>query len=144
MARKSRLHVPAGMYHVILRGDARQDVFFSPVDRTLFYRLPAERLPQAHGKGTRRFSTCLSCPDRFSVDRGHASVASAPLDAPSGTQMLLLRKGVTSRHGGAIRPVAPADHHVVPGAGIDPVRAAVCHRDGLGAVDGKSMGVSLH
>ena len=39
MARKPRLHVPGGLYHVILRGNARQDVFFTPGDRHFFYAL---------------------------------------------------------------------------------------------------------
>ena len=42
MARKPRLHVPGGLYHVILRGNARQDVFLSPGDRHFFYELLAE------------------------------------------------------------------------------------------------------
>ena len=42
MARKPRLHISGGLYHVILRGNARQDVFFSPADRHFFYELLAE------------------------------------------------------------------------------------------------------
>jgi REP element-mobilizing transposase RayT len=42
MARKPRLHVSGGLYHVILRGNARQDVFFTPADRHFFYELLAE------------------------------------------------------------------------------------------------------
>ena len=42
MARKPRLHVPGGLYHVILRGNARQDVFFVSGDRHFFYQLLAE------------------------------------------------------------------------------------------------------
>ncbi len=42
MARKPRLHVPGGLYHVILRGNARQDVFLSAGDRHFFYELLAE------------------------------------------------------------------------------------------------------
>ena len=42
MARKPRLHVPGGLYHVILRGNAKQDVFFSAGDRKYFYELLAE------------------------------------------------------------------------------------------------------
>ena len=42
MARKPRLHVPGGLYHVILRGNARQDVFLTPGDRHFFYELLAE------------------------------------------------------------------------------------------------------
>jgi len=42
MPRKPRIHVPGGLYHVILRGNDRQDVFFTPADRSLFYDLLAE------------------------------------------------------------------------------------------------------
>jgi putative transposase len=42
MPRKPRLHVPGGLYHVILRGNDRQDVFFTPADRSLFYDLLSE------------------------------------------------------------------------------------------------------
>jgi putative transposase len=31
--RKPRLHVPTAFYHVTLRGNHRQDIFFSPADR---------------------------------------------------------------------------------------------------------------
>jgi putative transposase len=37
MARKPRLHYPGACYHVILRGNARQDVFFNDADRYRFY-----------------------------------------------------------------------------------------------------------
>jgi len=33
MPRKPRLHVPGGLYHVILRGNSRQDIFFDTDDR---------------------------------------------------------------------------------------------------------------
>lgn len=39
MARKPRLHVPGGLYHVILRGNQGQDLFFSTEDRRELYRL---------------------------------------------------------------------------------------------------------
>jgi putative transposase len=42
MARKPRLHVPGGVYHVMLRGNAGQDIFFSDGDRTVFYLLVQE------------------------------------------------------------------------------------------------------
>jgi putative transposase len=42
MARKPRLHVPGGLYHVIFRGNARQNVFFAPGDWHFFYQLLAE------------------------------------------------------------------------------------------------------
>lgn len=47
MARKPRLHVPGGFYHVMLRGNAGQDIFFADADRRQFYRLLRE--------GSRRF-----------------------------------------------------------------------------------------
>lgn len=42
MARKPRLHVPGGLYHVILRGNGRQDIFFDPEDRYHLYLLLQE------------------------------------------------------------------------------------------------------
>jgi REP element-mobilizing transposase RayT len=42
MARKPRLHVPGGLYHVILRGNARQNIFFTAEDRARFYELIEE------------------------------------------------------------------------------------------------------
>ncbi|MBJ6726008.1 transposase, partial [Geomesophilobacter sediminis] len=42
MARKHRLHYPGAYYHVILRGNAQQDIFFSDKDRYRFYLLLQE------------------------------------------------------------------------------------------------------
>ena len=36
MARKPRLHVPGGVYHVMLRGNGGQDIFFAKADRRRF------------------------------------------------------------------------------------------------------------
>jgi REP element-mobilizing transposase RayT len=47
MARKPRIHVPGGVYHVLLRGNAGQDIFFDDEDRYHFYLLLQE--------GTSRF-----------------------------------------------------------------------------------------
>lgn len=47
MARKPRIHYPGAYYHVILRGNARQDIFFDDADRYRFYLLLQE--------GTERF-----------------------------------------------------------------------------------------
>ena len=33
MPRKPRIHVPGGFYHVILRGNGRQAIFFDSSDR---------------------------------------------------------------------------------------------------------------
>jgi REP-associated tyrosine transposase len=56
MARKPRLHVPGGLYHVILRGNAQQDIFFSPHDRKLFYELLQEGIARF---GYRVHAFCL-------------------------------------------------------------------------------------
>ena len=42
MARKPRLHVPGGVYHVMLRGNGGQTIFLSEKDRSVFYRLVEE------------------------------------------------------------------------------------------------------
>lgn len=56
MARKPRLHVPGGLYHVILRGNAQQDVFFTPSDRAVFYELMADAVSRF---GFRVHAFCL-------------------------------------------------------------------------------------
>ena len=48
MARKPRIHYPGVLYHVILRGNARQEIFFDDEDLYRFYLLlqeDRERLP---------------------------------------------------------------------------------------------------
>jgi hypothetical protein len=42
MVRKPRIHFPAALYHVMLRGNARQDIFFDDADRYRFYLLLLE------------------------------------------------------------------------------------------------------
>ena len=42
MARKSRIHLPGGLYHVIFRGNGGQDVFLTAADRYRFYLLLQE------------------------------------------------------------------------------------------------------
>lgn len=42
MPRKPRVHHPAALYHVIMRGNARQDLFFDDKDRYRFYLLLQE------------------------------------------------------------------------------------------------------
>lgn len=39
MARKPRLHIPGGFYHVMIRGNGGQDIFFDTDDRSHFYLL---------------------------------------------------------------------------------------------------------
>jgi REP element-mobilizing transposase RayT len=42
MARKPRIHYPGAFYHVMLRGNGGQDIFFSDADRSRFYLLLQE------------------------------------------------------------------------------------------------------
>ena len=42
MPRKCRIHLPGGLYHAILRGNNRQDIFFSRSDRRNLEKLAAE------------------------------------------------------------------------------------------------------
>jgi len=42
MARKPRIHIPGGYYHVILRGNGGSNIFFSDEDRIRFYLLMQE------------------------------------------------------------------------------------------------------
>ena len=42
MPRKPRIHVPGAFYHVTLRGNHRQDIFFTDADRQLLADIVAE------------------------------------------------------------------------------------------------------
>jgi hypothetical protein len=42
MPRKPRIHVPGAFYHVTLRGNHRQDIFFSDQDRALLNEIVAD------------------------------------------------------------------------------------------------------
>lgn len=44
MPRSPRIHAPGAMYHVTLRGNHRQDIFFTPDDRSLLTRIIREIL----------------------------------------------------------------------------------------------------
>jgi REP element-mobilizing transposase RayT len=56
MARKPRIHYPGALYHVILRGNARQDVFFDDKDRYRFYLFMQEGIERF---GHRVLAFCL-------------------------------------------------------------------------------------
>lgn len=56
MARKPRVHYPAALYHVIMRGNARQDIFFDDADRYRFYLLLQEGIERY---GHRIHAFCL-------------------------------------------------------------------------------------
>jgi len=42
MARKPRVHLPGGYYHVMMRGNVGGDLFFSDADRSRFLLLMQE------------------------------------------------------------------------------------------------------
>lgn len=56
MARKPRIHLPGGLYHVIFRGNGGQDVFLTAADRYRFYLLLQEG---THRFGYRVHAFCL-------------------------------------------------------------------------------------
>ena len=56
MARKPRIHYPGACYHVILRGNARQDIFFEDGDRYRFFLLMQEGIERY---GHRIHAFCL-------------------------------------------------------------------------------------
>ncbi len=82
MARKPRLHVSGGLYHVILRGNARQDVFFSPADRRYFYDLLAEGVERF---GYRVHAFCLM------TNHLHLALQAGELPLSVGLQNLAFR-----------------------------------------------------
>jgi putative transposase len=77
MPRPLRIHVPGAMYHVTLRGNHRQNIFFTPQDRSLLSELIAEV--------TQRFDSRVHayC---FMTNHIHALIQVS--DAPLGRLML--------------------------------------------------------
>ena len=59
MARKQRIHFPGALYHVILRGNAKQDVFFEDCDRYRFYLLLQEGVEKFEKPGGVRLAFLL-------------------------------------------------------------------------------------
>lgn len=47
MARRLRIHIPGGFYHVTLRGNHRQPIFFSAADRDLLDNIVAETVEKS-------------------------------------------------------------------------------------------------
>ena len=56
MARKPRIHYPGAVYHVILRGNGGQDIFYSQEDRYRLYILLQEGIERF---GHRIHAFCL-------------------------------------------------------------------------------------
>jgi len=56
MARKPRIHAPGGLYHVMLRGNGGDDIFFAPEDRYRLYLLIQEGIERY---GFRVHAFCL-------------------------------------------------------------------------------------
>ncbi len=73
MARKPRVHFPGALYHVILRGNAGQTIFFDDQDRTRFYFLLQEGIERF---GHRIHAFCLmSNHVHLAVQVGDASLS---------------------------------------------------------------------
>jgi putative transposase len=77
MPRPLRLHAPGAMYHVTLRGNHRQNIFFTPEDRRILSELIAEVVTRF---GARLHAYC------FMTNHIHALIQVA--DAPLGRLML--------------------------------------------------------
>ena len=82
MARKPRLHVSGGLYHVILRGNARQAVFYTADDRQYFYGLLAEGIVRF---GYRVHAFCLM------TNHLHLALQVSDIELSSGMQNLSFR-----------------------------------------------------
>jgi REP element-mobilizing transposase RayT len=65
MARKTRIHFPGAFYHVILRGNNKQQIFFSNEDRDYFYWLIQDGICRF---GYRVHAFCLMT-NHTSIDR---------------------------------------------------------------------------
>jgi putative transposase len=77
MPRPLRIHVPGAFYHVTLRGNHRQDIFFSPGDRRLFDEITSEVIS--------RFSARLHA---YCWMTNHVHMVLQVADAPLGKLML--------------------------------------------------------
>jgi REP element-mobilizing transposase RayT len=82
MARKPRLHVPGGLYHVILRGNARQEIFSAAADRLRFYELLADGVARF---GYRVHAFCLM------TNHVHLALQAGETPLSAGMQNLGLR-----------------------------------------------------
>lgn len=77
MPRPLRIHVPGAMYHVTLRGNHRQDIFFTPEDRQILTDIIAEVIDRF---GARLHAYC------YMSNHFHALIQVS--DAPLGRLML--------------------------------------------------------
>jgi REP element-mobilizing transposase RayT len=77
MPRPLRIHVPGAFYHVTLRGNHRQDIFFSPQDRALF----CELLDEVNA----RFNARLHA---YCLMTNHVHLLTQVADVPLGRLML--------------------------------------------------------
>jgi len=53
MERRERIHYPGAVYHVMLRGNGGQDIFFDESDRIRFYDLLEEGVERFHDPNVR-------------------------------------------------------------------------------------------
>ena len=105
MPRKPRLHVDGAFYHVILRGNHREAIFFRPADRDMFASLVAEML------GRFRMRVHAYC-----WMTNHVHLLMQVSDAPLGRAMMRIasrfarhmqRHRLTTGHFFSVGPAAP-------------------------------------
>jgi len=82
MARKTRIHFPGALYHVILRGNARQDIFFDDNDRCRFLLLLQEVIERY---GYRVHAFCLM------LNHVHMAIQVGDIPLARGIQNLCFR-----------------------------------------------------
>jgi REP element-mobilizing transposase RayT len=87
MARKPRIHLPGGLYHVILRGNAEQEIFVAEEGSEVFYALLDEGCRcfgyRVHGFGlmTHRVDLALQVGDK-PLSRGMHNLSFRSGDGP--------------------------------------------------------------
>lgn len=95
--RRPRLHVPGGFYHVTLRGNHRQDIFFSDEDRLRLERYVATALEQV---GARVHAYCWMT--------NHIHLLIQVADTPLGAFM----QRIGSRYARAVQACVPTTGHL--------------------------------
>jgi len=97
MPRPRRLHVPGGFYHVILRGNHRQPIFFADADRLRLEALVAETIDLC---GLRAHAYCWM--------PNHVHLAIQAADAPLGVAM----QRIASRYARHVQRRVPTTGHL--------------------------------
>ena len=100
MPRPTRLHVPGGVYHVVLRGNHRQPIFLAPSDRGMLDDLVAESLVRF---GARVHAYCWMT--------NHVHLAIQVADTPLGP----LAQRIAGRYARRLQQRLPTTGHLFEG-----------------------------